>query len=192
MSAPSLQLMQLQDPVPSEATGFSCNDAGDLRDFLVNDALKYVKQGLARVYLGWQGIHLVGFFSLSCGLVRYEELSKEVKADTGLDATNSARTAPVILLGRLAVDERFRGQGIGMWLFDQAITIARFLIAPHVGCRFLLIDAKYERIGWYEGKLGCRVLGGVSIPPRTTRMGFDLSPPQNLVLPFVQDTNGSA
>ena len=176
MTGPTRHLEQLQDPAPIQVAGFSCSDAEDLRDFLIDDALEYVRQALARVYLGWEGTELVGFFALSCGLVRFEEMSRQVQADTGLDALDSVRTAPVILLGRLAVDDRFRRQGIGTWLFDQAVAVAKFLVAPLVGCRFLLMDAKYEAVEWYEQKVGCRVLGAVSYPPHTTRMGFDFFP----------------
>jgi GNAT superfamily N-acetyltransferase len=177
MDRPDLGLRTLQDPAPTELPGFSCEDAADLRDFLVDDSLEYVARGLAQVYLGWRGADLVGFFSLSCGLVRYEEISRALRSTIGLDDMIGVRTAPTILLGRLAVDDRFRSQGIGTWLFDNAVSIAKFHVAPHAGCRFLLVDAKYERIDWYERKLGCRALGQTSTPPSTTRMGFDLLAP---------------
>jgi len=176
MNAPGLSLTLLTDPVPDQVAGFCCSDPPDLRDFLVDDAARYVRDRLAQVYLGWAGDALIGFFSLSCGLVRFEELSKEVRSSTGLRPAGDEKTVPVILLGRLATDERYRNQGKGTWLFDQAVSIARFSIAPHVGCRFLALDANFERIEWYE-KRGCRVLGRVESPTTTTRMGFDLFPP---------------
>ena len=176
MSAPGLSLMLLTDPVPDEVAGFCCTDPQDLRDFLVNDAVRYVGNRLAQVYLGWDDGHLIGFFSLSCGLVRFEELSKGVRSSTELHPAGDEKAIPVILLGRLATDQRWRNQGRGTWLFDQAVAIAKFSVAPHVGCRFLILDANYERIEWYE-KRGCRVLGQEGIPPATTRMGFDLFPP---------------
>lgn len=176
MSAPGLLLKLLTDPAPDQVAGFCCSDPPDLRDFLVDDAARYVRDRLAQVYLGWQGDVLVGFFSLSCGLVRFEELSKQTRSATRLLPKRDERSIPVILLGRLATDERFRKQGNGRWLFDQAVSIAKFSVAPHVGCRFLVLDANYERIDWYE-KRGCRVLGRTEMPSSTTRMGFDLFPP---------------
>lgn len=174
-TSPSLRL--LSDPVPSEVAGFCCSDPQDLRDFLVDDAARYVTNRLAQVYLGWEEDTLIGFFSLSCGLVRFEELSKETRSSSDLRPAGDEKAVPAILLGRLAVDERYRKQGRGIWLFDQAVSIAKFSVAPHVGCRFLVVDAYYERIEWYE-KRGCRVLGPIPIPPATTRMGFDLFPPR--------------
>ena len=176
MSAPGLSLTLLTDPVPNEVAGFCCSDPQDLRDFLVDDAVRYVRNGLAQVYLGWEGSALIGFFSLSCGRVRFEELSKKVQSSTALDPIGNEKAIPVILLGRLATDERYRKQGRGTWLFDQAVSLAKFSVAPHVGCRFLALDANYERIEWYE-KRGCQVLGRVELPTTTTRMGFDLFPP---------------
>jgi GNAT superfamily N-acetyltransferase len=176
MGAPGLSLTLLADPVPDEVAGFCCSDPQDLRDFLVDDAARYVRNRLARVYLGWEGSTLIGFFSLSCALVRFEELSKEVRSSSELHPAGDERAIPVVLLGRLATDERCRSQGKGTWLFDQAVSIAKFSVAPHVGCRFLALDANYERVEWYERR-GCQVLGPVGIPPATTRMGFDLFPP---------------
>ncbi len=177
MGSPQRYLTQLEDPAPSEVAGFCCVDAEDLRDFLVNDALvKYVRPRLARVYLGWQEGCFVGFFTLSCGLIRYEEVSKRVRTATQLEGLQETHAAPAVLLGRLAVDERFRDQGIGTWLFREAVALARFVIAPHVGCRFLLIDAIYDRIEWYQHR-GCFVLNQEQYPPHTTRMAFDLFPP---------------
>ena len=180
MAGPTRRLTLLEDPAPSEVAGFRCSDAEDLQGFLVHDALgRYVRTRLARVYLAWQGVDLVGFFTLSCGLVRYEEVSREVRRTTRLDGLweRDECSAPVVLLGRLAVDERFRRQGIGPWLFKEAVALAKFSVAPHVGCRFLLVDALYERIDWYEG-LGCLVLGESAYPPETTRMALDLFPPE--------------
>jgi GNAT superfamily N-acetyltransferase len=176
MSAPGLSLTLLADPVPDEVAGFCCSDPQDLRDFLVDDAARYMRNRLAQVYLGWEGSALIGFFSLSCGRVHFAELSKEVRSSTELHPARDEKAIPVILLGRLATDERYRNRGKGTWLFDQAVAIAKFSVAPHVGCRFLALDANYERIEWYE-KRGCTVLGQVEMPTTTTRMGFDLFPP---------------
>ncbi len=176
MSASELSLTLLTDPVPDEVAGFCCSDPQDLRDFLVDDAARYLRDHLAQVYLGWAANALVGFFSLSCGRVHFDELSKEVRSSTELHPAGDERAVPVILLGRLATDERYRNRGRGTWLFDQAVSIAKFMVAPHAGCRFLALDANYERIAWYE-KRGCRVLGHVGLPTTTTRMAFDLFPP---------------
>ena len=169
------ELRRLADPAPEEVAGFSCQDVPDLQEFIRQDAMDdYVKQHLAVIYLGWCGADLVGYFALSCGILRIQEFSKGERAKAELDRT--VESIPGVLLGRLAVDERFRKRGFGGWLFREAVGIARNAIAPLAGCRFLFVDARSEAIDWYERK-ACSVLGPAKMPPATTRMGLDLFPP---------------
>ncbi len=175
MSVGSWKLTQLKDPAPREVAGFCCASVVDLQEFLRNDAIGYMRDHIAHTYLGWQGDTLVGFFTLSCGILKIQEFSRVERAKAGLDSVEVG--IPGVLLGRLAVDERFLSGGIGGWLFRRAIGMARKDIAPLIGARFLFIDARPEVIGWYRDKLECRILGEKHDAPRTTKMGFDLFPP---------------
>src|SRR5690606_34673516 len=76
---------------------------------------------------------------------------------------------PAVLLARLAVDRRIQGQGLGTWLFDQALRKTLVLAAEGpIGFRVLLADAKseratvfYERLGLVrltEGRWPCRMV----------------------------------
>jgi GNAT superfamily N-acetyltransferase len=147
----------------------------DLQDFLRDDAIEYLRQHLAHTYLGWQGDNLVGFFTLSCGILKLQEFARAEAANAGLDGIQVG--IPGVLLGRLATGDRYVGRGIGGWMFREAVGIARNDIAPVIGARFLFIDARANAIGWYGDKFGCRILGEEHISPRTTKMGFDLFPP---------------
>jgi GNAT superfamily N-acetyltransferase len=176
MTSPTLGITQLQDPVPAEVAGFVCGEDDaerDIQDFLRQDAIGYVAKGVAQVYLGWSDGGLVGFFTLSCGALRFEEMSREVRREAHLD---DIKVVPGVPLGRLAVDIRFRKQGMGTALFQEALRIAKYEVASQSGCRLLFLDARYEKLTWYE-KCGCRILGTVATPPSTTKMGFDLLPP---------------
>lgn len=178
MDNPERRLTQLSDPAPNEVAGFLCQAGepeADLQDFLQNAAIDYVRDGFARVYLGWLGSDLIGFFTLSCVTLGFAELSKSTKSSLELaQPKNPVPKIPGVLLGRLAVDLRWRRQGLGTWLFEEAGIVA-YGTASKVGCRLLIVDAKHEKIGWYE-RHGCFLLGQCNFPPETTRMGFDLFP----------------
>ncbi len=59
---------------------------------------------------------------------------------------------PVLLLARLAVDARFRGQGLGTQLLrDAAMLTAK--LSKLVGIRALIVEAKDERTGRFYERL---------------------------------------
>lgn len=55
---------------------------------------------------------------------------------------------PLILLARLAVDNRFSGRGLGNALLSEALKIA-LRVADEVGCRCIITDAYPDKAGWY-------------------------------------------
>jgi GNAT superfamily N-acetyltransferase len=59
---------------------------------------------------------------------------------------------PVLRLARLAVDERFKGQGVGAMLLRAVFEIAARM-ADDLGCVGIAVDAKPEAAAFYE-KLG--------------------------------------
>jgi len=63
-----------------------------------------------------------------------------------------AYPVPVLRLARLAVDERARGQGIGITLLRHVFALAHSM-ARDVGCFGVVVDAKEEAVAFYE-KLG--------------------------------------
>lgn len=59
---------------------------------------------------------------------------------------------PVLRLARLAVDERFKGAGVGGLLLRSVFSLAKQM-ASDVGCAGIVVDSKTEAIGFYA-KLG--------------------------------------
>jgi GNAT superfamily N-acetyltransferase len=80
---------------------------------------------------------------------------------------------PAILLARLAVDARIQGQGVGKWLFGEALLLTlRLVTEGPIAFRVLITDAKNERaVSFYERR-GLVALTGST--PR--RMVLDLKP----------------
>jgi GNAT superfamily N-acetyltransferase len=81
---------------------------------------------------------------------------------------------PAVLLARLAVDTRVQGQGLGTWLFDEALQRTLVLAADGpIGFRVLITDAKNERAATFYARRGMVALTS-GVWPR--RMVLDLKP----------------
>jgi len=85
---------------------------------------------------------VVGYFTLATASVPREAFPK--KFVRGLPPYE----LPLILLARLAVDQRFSGKGLGHALISEAFKIA-LRVADDVGCRCIITDAYRDAIGWY-------------------------------------------
>jgi predicted N-acetyltransferase YhbS len=90
---------------------------------------------------------LAGYYSLSASSVVRDSAP-------GRLARNQPDPIPVVLLGRLAVDERFAGQGLGAGLLQHAV-IQATRASLQIGARAILVHALrddvvafYERFGF--------------------------------------------
>ena len=61
-------------------------------------------------------------------------------------------TLPAVKIARLAVDARQQKKGIGQALIDAAMICSLNEIAPVIGCRFLITDAKKESVSFIKSK----------------------------------------
>jgi GNAT superfamily N-acetyltransferase len=84
---------------------------------------------------------------------------------------------PVLRLGRLAVDESVRGQGLGKELLRFVLRLA-LRLAEDYGCTGVLVDAKADAVSFYE-RLGFLrlevVLGQSDTRPAPTAMFLPLA-----------------
>jgi len=97
--------------------GFHCGTQ-QLDDYLRTLAGQQHRKGIARVFLAEDADShdLVGYDSMSSYLVQAESL--------GQDGRRLPRLAPATLLGRLAVDVRWQGLGVGAELLTHALARA--------------------------------------------------------------------
>jgi GNAT superfamily N-acetyltransferase len=79
-------------------------------------------------------MRVLGYYALSNHLVRHEALSEELAK--GLPVVD----IPVVLLGRLAVDQSVQGQGLGQHLLIDALRRVAH-VAEHIGVRAVEVDA---------------------------------------------------
>jgi GNAT superfamily N-acetyltransferase len=85
---------------------------------------------------------VLGYFTLATSSVPRDRLPK--KYVRGLPAYD----LPLILLARLAVDQRFGDRGLGHALISEALKITLH-VAEEVGCRCVLTDAYRDKAAWY-------------------------------------------
>lgn len=129
---------------PEELEGFSCGDQ-DLDDFFTNDCFHYAKQLLGKSYcykLDEKPNGVVCAFTLSNASIRVDDLpnARRKKIESGIPHAKSLKDYPAVLVGRLAVSEKFHSRHIGS---DVLEFIKYWFIDPNnkTGCRFVTVDA---------------------------------------------------
>ena len=142
-----------------------------LNTFLERFALRHLERDLlSRTYLAVDedARHVGGYFSLTTASVDRDQAGRIPKLDR-----LPRFPVPAILVARLAVDERIQGQGLGRYLFDEALGLTLLLARTGpVRFRLLVTDAIDDRaVRFYEH------FGLVAITdPSPRRMVLDLQP----------------
>ena len=116
----------------------------ELNRYLLRYAWSNQRAGAAQTYVGLVGQSIVGYYTLAIGHVSREEAPERVSKGLARHAV------PIMLLARLAVDRRCRGQGIGRGLLKDALR--RTLLAADIaGIRAFSVHAKDEEArGFYQ------------------------------------------
>ncbi|MFA6967143.1 GNAT family N-acetyltransferase [Bosea sp. (in: a-proteobacteria)] len=139
------------DPKTHDRADFDCGvDA--LNRYIRQFANQDLKRGLTRVYVLAEDAKLVGYYSISAHSVLRDHLPDDIRLGPYEDI-------PFLLLGRLAVDKRWQGQGYGDALIVHAFRTTR-AAAEQIGILGMIVDAKDEKAAaFYEG-FGFRRLAG--------------------------------
>lgn len=143
---------------------FTCGNDVDMDEFFQNDALIYAHRRLGKSYcfrLEEDSRNIVACFTLSNDSIRIWDLGSSKKNAMWKELTNREKMLsrfPGVLIGRLAVAERFAGQGIGSEILDF-IKLWFLSEENKTGCRLAIVDAKNkpEILRFYE-KNGFRYL----------------------------------
>lgn len=127
-----------------DRAAFSCGEPA-LDAYIRQQAGQDVKRDLAACYvLCEQGsVTIIGYYTLSATSVELTALPPELAKRSGRYAL-----VPAILLGRLAVDNRFQGQDMSTLLLLDAL---RRALHTGVGVKLIVVDALNERAAaFYE------------------------------------------
>lgn len=129
--------------------GFDCGEPA-LNDYLRRQAMQDVRRGVSRVYVAHEygSSKVLGWYTLSATSFSKEHLP-EAQAKR-----LPHYPVPAALLGRLAVDRSYQGQGLGRFLlFDAFHRVLH--VAQTLAVYALVVDAKnddarmfYERYGF--------------------------------------------
>ena len=174
-----LKLHKIDVTFPIEKCIFDCKNP-ELNDFFFNDAIDYLRESYDQIYLIKENNSsiIIGYITISCGVVKFsEEMAIKKKL----------RNIPGLLVGRLAVDNKFQRKGYGLDLIKKAVNVAK-KISIDVGCRFLIVDAKttLKSIAFYRKykfkfiepisgeKIFEELKNGEKPKKRTVKMFFDL------------------
>lgn len=118
----------------------------ELDEWLKRRALKNELEGASRTYVLCSGEVVVAYYCLANGAVAQS-------AATGRVRRNMPDPIPAMIIGRLAVDRRWQGQGIGRALLRDAIL--RVLQAAEIaGIRAILVRAISEEAKQFYEKYG--------------------------------------
>lgn len=137
-----------------DRSNFSCGSSA-LDTYFQRQASQDTRRRVVRCFVAVENgtEQVAGFFTLSALSVRLDELPEERRRDVP-----RYPLVPAALIGRLAIDQRYQGEGLGgVLLADALLRVSQ----ADVGVYALLVDAKdeaaelfYERFGFqrFEGE----------------------------------------
>ena len=105
-------------------------------------------KGGARTYVACDAARVAGFYSLAASAVEKRRVSSRV-------GRSMPDPVPVILLGQLAVDSHYQGDGLGADLLIDATRRAR-AAADVIGARAIVVQAVDEGVKAFCAKFGFR------------------------------------
>lgn len=107
-------------------------------DWLKRRALPNQSSGASRTFVVADDAGVVmGYYALATGAVDHAAATSAIRR-------NMPDPIPVMVLARLAVDQRMRGKGLGADLLQDAL-LRTVRLAQEVGIRALVVHALHER-----------------------------------------------
>ncbi|MFT4084642.1 MAG: GNAT family N-acetyltransferase [Nocardioides sp.] len=140
------------DPDHHDVSGFDCGEES-LNTWLREQAGTAEVRRTARTWV-WvdQDGSIAGYYALASHRVRREEVPSRI-------GRGGPEEIPAVLLARLALDQRLRGQQLGPVLVADALT--RIVAASRiVAARLVVVDALHEKVAGFYEQLGFRRVPG--------------------------------
>ncbi|MDP2680482.1 MAG: GNAT family N-acetyltransferase [Rhodoferax sp.] len=119
-----------------DRSDFDCGEPA-LNQFLQRLARQQSARDFSKSYVACQPDlpQIFGFYAISSGSIDFAHWSPDLRLPR--------YPVPVARLGRLAVDTRAQGLGIGRVLLSHAVNLA-LMLSAHIGLYALIVDAKDE------------------------------------------------
>lgn len=104
-----------------------------------------MEEGTATTHLVYHNEStVVGFVSLASGVINKKYLG-DGDTKPGFEPDNY----PTLLIARLATHADWEKRGIGTFMLSFSMATAIFLHRKYLGCRFISVDAKKDRVSFY-------------------------------------------
>lgn len=136
---------------------FSCGKP-ELDDWLIKKALKNHKRNNTRVYVVCDDNNkVIGYYAIAMGSVQRESALSSLKR-------NSPNPIPMVVLARLAVDEGYKGRGIGVGLLKDCVlrSVHAMNVVGGAGILVHALDDEaktfYKRFGFNESPIDAMTL----------------------------------
>jgi GNAT superfamily N-acetyltransferase len=126
----------LTPPAPiTEAHQIINFDSGvaSLNEWLQRRALKNESSGASRTFVVCEELDIVGYYALAVGSVLRQQAPGKIKR-------SMPEPIPVMVLGRLAVDQHWQNSGVGSGLLRDAL-LRTLNVSQQVGIRAILVHA---------------------------------------------------
>ncbi len=160
-----------------DLSNFDC-DNEDINDFLKNDALPHQEERIATTILFLYEEKILGFCSLATDALKLSQ-PERVKCIADQGDMKQYTQYPAIKIARFGRDKQYRNQGIGKNIIIPWV-IGYVEDLKNISVRFITVDAKPERIRYYENLKFVRN-EHKDYKPKTGRpvsMRFDLKTPK--------------
>ena len=128
---------------------FSCGKEM-LDNYLHFQASQDVKRKLCVVFVMFEDITIKGYYTLSNASVRAEWVPEAIKKKM----PKSYEALPVTLLGRLAIDKKFKGQGLGSIILIDALKRSYEIATQSMGSIGVAVDPLDEEAMAFFEKFG--------------------------------------
>lgn len=130
---------------------FTEDDGSDplsVDDFIRNRVMLYLSNSLCAAYTVRYEGQIVAYFTASMSAIETKRLVDEDKI-SGIDILSY----PALLLGHMAVDKKYRGQGIGFWICEFCTGLAQEM-NNKVGCALVILQTNKDKLEYYKKKCG--------------------------------------
>src|ERR1700758_4242683 len=124
---------------------FRCGEP-TLHDWLRRRARQNEESGASWTYVACVGKRVVGYYALAMGAVAHAEAPERIRR-------NMPDPVPVMVIGRLAVDQTAQGRALGPALLRDAV-LRTVQAAEIAGIRAILVHAISERAKRFYEKCG--------------------------------------
>jgi len=133
---------------PSDNTSDFDSGEDSLDRYLADRALTNHLADLGRCYvcIDADTDKVLGYYTLSAVAVEHADLPGKVRR-------NAPNPVPAVLMGRLAIDAKAQGAGLGRFLVRDAI-LSTLAAADRIGVRILLVHALHKPAAGFYEKLG--------------------------------------